>query len=145
MTATVTLRLCAPVWERTTLPKPVDSVVSTTRISVERRADRGATVVTLEGEFDLAIAPLLRQTLVWLPSRALPDVVADLHGVVFLDCSAVGAFVMVHKRAAKVSGRLHIAGATPQSRRLLDLTRLDSVFCLHDTVDAAVATHRSSS
>lgn len=114
------------------------------RITVDRGFARGVTLVTLAGELDLACASLLRRTLLRLPSTVLPEVVTDLHEVDFMDCSAVGVFVLAHRRAATVGGRLHIAEAAPQPRRLLDMARLDSVFCLHETLEASVAVHEPS-
>lgn len=111
------------------------------QIRLEQRADLGLTIVELAGELDLAVAAELRRVILALPSTSVPDVVTDLRRVEFMDCTALSTLVGAHQRAEKVGGRLHTVGAPPQSRRLLELTRLDTVFCRHDDLESALVPH----
>jgi anti-sigma B factor antagonist len=63
--------------------------------------------------------------------------VLDLSGVEFVDSSGLGAIVSCLKRLGP-RGSLAIAGAQGSVQRLFTLTRMDRVFPLHETVDAAV-------
>ena len=62
----------------------------------------------------------------------------QLSGVDFVDSSGLGAIVSCLKRLGP-RGNLAIAGAKGAVSRLFTLTRMDKVFTLHDSVDAAVA------
>lgn len=108
------------------------------RAVVDRRSVRGMTVVTLAGELDIADFPLLGRQLRRLPDAPLPSVVVDLTQVAFMDCSVLRVLVSVHRRAQMQAGCLRIAAPQPEPLHLLRTSRLDQVFCLYDTLQAAV-------
>jgi anti-sigma B factor antagonist len=95
------------------------------------------TVVTLEGEVDIAVSALLQHVFPDLVSSTSPHIAIDLRRVDFMDCSALGAFVLAYRSTAAVGGRLRIVGAQPQPRRLLSMTGLDAVFPLYEDLDSA--------
>lgn len=64
--------------------------------------------------------------------------VLDLARVEFLDSSGLGVLVALLKRTGG-EGALALAGLRPAVSRLLQLTRLDRVFGIHDTVEQAAA------
>jgi anti-sigma B factor antagonist len=75
--------------------------------------------------------------------KALTDaapgrVVLDLAQVTFIDSSGLGAIVAALKQLAPTR-RLELAGLTPAVEKVFRLTRMDSVFRIHPTVDAATA------
>jgi anti-sigma B factor antagonist len=100
--------------------------------------DRGSTLVTLAGELDLAQLLALRRALTRLPAASLPNVVADLRLVDFMDCSALRAFVSAHLTIASQGGCLRIVATRPQPLSLLRMTGLARVFCVHDRLGAAL-------
>ena len=61
----------------------------------------------------------------------------DLGQVEFIDSSGLGVVVSVLKRLGP-SGNLAIANANSAVRRLFSLTRMDRVFTLYDSPQAAV-------
>jgi anti-sigma B factor antagonist len=65
------------------------------------------------------------------------QLVLDLSRVEFVDSSGLGALVACLKRLGP-RGNMAIAGASGAVIRLFNLTRMDRVFSLHDSVDAAV-------
>jgi len=69
-----------------------------------------------------------------------PDrVVLDLSDVQFIDSSGLGAIVAAMKQLG--SGRcLDLAGLTPTVEKVFRLTRMDTVFKIFPSVDAAVTT-----
>jgi anti-sigma B factor antagonist len=111
---------------------------SASQAVLDRRLVRGSTVVTLAGELDLADLRVLRRLLTRMPAAPLPNVVVDLRQVDFLDCSTLQRFVSVHRSARLEGGCLRIVAPRAEPLRLLRLSRLDVVFCLHDTLAAAV-------
>lgn len=64
-------------------------------------------------------------------------VILDLSEVEFIDSSGLGAIVAAMKQLG--SGRkLDLAGLTPAVDKVFRLTRMDSVFALYPTLDAAL-------
>ena len=70
-------------------------------------------------------------------------VVLDLAAVDFLDSSGLGAVVAARKLLG--DGRpLELAALQEPVAKVMQLTRMDRVFCIHESVDAAMSAHRSS-
>ncbi|MCR9114725.1 MAG: STAS domain-containing protein [Rhodobacteraceae bacterium] len=64
-----------------------------------------------------------------------PDhIVLDLSGVTFVDSSGLGAIVASMKQLSDAR-RLDLAGLTPDVAKVFRLTRMDSIFVIHDTVE----------
>jgi anti-sigma B factor antagonist len=96
------------------------------------------TVLAVTGELELGTAPRLRQAVVSLVGEGRADIVLDLAGVDFIDSIGLGVIVSALKRVRSRDGQLLVAGAVPRVRSLFELTRLDEIIELHDSVDAAL-------
>ncbi|HTJ36691.1 MAG TPA: STAS domain-containing protein [Dactylosporangium sp.] len=98
----------------------------------------GCVVVSPAGALDVSTAPELHTLL----HRTLDDgatrLVLDLSGVDFIDSTALRTLVSVHKRL-RDSGGFAIVCPHARIRRIFDLTALDRVLILTDTVDEARA------
>lgn len=62
-----------------------------------------------------------------------PRVVFDMSNVAFLDSSGLGAVVAVLKLLAP-DRKLELSGLTPTVQKVFRLTRMDSIFIIHDAV-----------
>ena len=91
-----------------------------------------------EKRVDASKAPLFKDEMTKCIESGQNQLVLDLSGVEFVDSSGRGAIVACLKRLGP-RGNLAIAGAKGAVSRLFTLTRMDKVFTLYDTVDAAVA------
>ena len=91
-----------------------------------------------ETRVDAAGAPALRDELLRQIDAGHSQIVLDLSATDFMDSSGLGALVSAMKRLGS-RGTLAIAGASGAVARLFTLTRMDRVFALHPSVDAAVA------
>lgn len=100
-------------------------------------ADGGATVVTLSGEVDLRHSPALRKSLMelMLDKRA---VVMDLSGVEYIDSSGIAGLVEAYQMARRNGTGFVLAAISDPVGRVLQLARLDRVFTIADTVEAAL-------
>jgi anti-sigma B factor antagonist len=104
----------------------------------EIRTERGATVVALSGDVDVAQGLGLRDLLGELLSGPPGAIVVDLSGVRFLDSSGVGLLVTSHRRAAGDGRGFAICGAGDAVQRTLELTRTDRILSIHPTLDDAL-------
>jgi anti-sigma B factor antagonist len=97
------------------------------------------TVVSLEGEVDIFFAPKLREKLIDLVNQGRRHIVVDLDAVDFLDSTGLGVLVGGLKRLRSHDGEMSLVCTQPRILRVFELTRLDTVFAIHPSVSAAVA------
>jgi anti-anti-sigma factor len=94
-------------------------------------------IVSLDGDLDIA----QREALEWKlkPAVFADPVILDLTQVRFVDSTALTAFVRLHKARMErrfqpelmVIGSIHV-------RRVLEMTQLDSLFEIYETLDQAL-------
>ncbi len=97
-------------------------------------------VVTPSGEIDAHTAPQLRSTILdQLSAPEVSQLVIDLSRVSFLDSSALGVLVGTLKRMRERGGRLDIVLPSSHARRVFEITALDRVLSLHETLEDALA------
>ena len=95
-------------------------------------------VVSVAGEVDLSTSPPLREALEQAVAQG-PNVVVDLSGVTFLDSTGLGDLVRARESALSLGGHLQLVLTQPRIRRVLEITGLDAVFDIHETLAAATA------
>ncbi len=97
-------------------------------LEVDVDVDGEIVVVRPHGELDLYTSPRLEQICVeQLDARSVDLLVVDLSAVTFLDSSALAVLVEVHRVCGENRTRFTLTGPTPRTRRLLGITRLDTV------------------
>jgi anti-sigma B factor antagonist len=94
-------------------------------VSTERHGN--ASVVRLEGEFDLYASPEVRQAADQV-LEAGGHLVVDLTEVTFLDSSGLGTLVGLQKRAKLVGARMTLCGPSPRLYKIFDVTALRGAF-----------------
>jgi anti-sigma B factor antagonist len=106
--------------------------------SLSRKSLPGCELLTLEGELDLAAAPAVTEAVDALadPSRPL---VIDLTGLRFIDSSGIHA--LVHPPGPQ--GTVVFVCPPGNIRRVLEMTRIDRVIRVFDTLDAALAEYET--
>lgn len=107
-------------------------------VEVERLDAPPVAIVRVRGELDFGTTPYLVEALDGLPEPG-QSLVFDLSELDFCDSSGLGALIAAHKATARTGGRVHLAGVTPIVLTAINVTSLDQLFPLHDTVDAALA------
>ncbi len=105
-------------------------------VDVGTRECDGQVVVALRGELDLVDAASVAVALTAAAARER-EIIVDLAGLEFIDCSGVAALVRARKQARHAGGDLLLAAPQQQVLRLLTLTRLIDVFSVHASVDEA--------
>lgn len=100
-------------------------------------------VMRVSGEIDMATAPRLRQHVVTVTLDAPDGLILDLNGVEFIDSTGLGVLVGAAKRMRMSEGHFRIVCSQPHLVDLFELTRLNEVFDIHETLDSALADVRS--
>lgn len=104
------------------------------------REDGDITILTVTG--DLVIGEpesTFKKTVTQLLEEGRVNLLVDLSSVGFLDSSGLGALVRALTQSQKEGGQTKLLNAGPQVRKLLQMTKLDSVFEIHSDLEAAVS------
>ncbi|HUP68938.1 MAG TPA: STAS domain-containing protein [Acidimicrobiales bacterium] len=107
---------------------------------VEAEVKGAQAVVTVAGEIDAATAPILKQRLLALVDTGVERVVVDLREVTFIESVGLGTLVAARKRLAAGDRNLCLVIGDDQVkiRAPFEITRLDDVFPIHPTLEAAI-------
>lgn len=90
----------------------------TTRIDMRN----GVTSIALRGELDMATAPILDDQLLVSHRDGARAILLDLRDVTFIDSSGLHALVRAFRRSEQDGHRLLLVGASPNTRRLCEMT-----------------------
>lgn len=94
-------------------------------------------IVALDGDLDAYSSPRLGQLLNELIERGSKHIVIDCTALKYVDSSGLGALVAAFKRISAESGVLDLAQINGDVRRVLQITGLDVLFRLYNSVDEA--------
>jgi anti-sigma B factor antagonist len=106
-------------------------------MNIETSEKDGTILVTLSGEVDLSHSAALRKRLMDLMFERR-NVVVDMAAVTYVDSSGIAGLVEAYQMARKGNTRFTLAAVSDPVRRVLQLARLDRVFTLAETVEAAL-------
>jgi anti-sigma B factor antagonist len=95
-------------------------------------------VLVLEDRIDAASAIQFKELMRDLTGTDHPRVVLDLARVKFLDSSGLGAIVAVRKLLGP-DRVMELSSLTPTVEKVFRLTRMDTIFTIHPTHEAALA------
>lgn len=98
----------------------------------------GLSRVEIVGEVDLSTAPELREALAEVIDAGARGVVVDLAEATFIDSTTLGVLMGAVKRLRPSGGELTIVCRDPNIRKIFEITLLDRIFSIHETVEEAV-------
>lgn len=107
--------------------------------AIDTRVTREGAVVVVRGQADLHTAPELRSVLGGLVDAGQKKLVIDLSKTTFIDSMMLGVLLGALKRLTGVGGQLVIVCPDSQIRRVFEITSLDRVLRLVDSLDDASA------
>lgn len=104
---------------------------------VRTERDDGTAVVTVAGQADLHTAPELREAIGDAIDRGNHRLVVDLSEATFVDSMTLGVLLGALRRMTAIDGRLVIVCPDPHLQRVFQITSLDRVLTLVDTLSEA--------
>ncbi|MHB0912384.1 MAG: STAS domain-containing protein [Armatimonadota bacterium] len=99
-------------------------------------------IVKVQGEVDVYTAPELKAVLHQAIDVGAVTLVVDLSNVEYMDSSGFGTLLGATKRLRPDGGKISLAGCNKAITRMLQLTRLDSIFDMYESVDEALASQK---
>jgi anti-sigma B factor antagonist len=96
-------------------------------------------VITLPEEIDVTNSPRLREALLAVISRQPAMVVADMTATTFCDSSGMHAIVTAYQQAVAVGTGLRLVIRNPATRRVFELSGVDTVISIYPDLLAALS------
>jgi anti-sigma B factor antagonist len=74
-----------------------------------------------------------------IDAATTPKLLLSFSNVVHLSSAALGQLITINNRVKGRQGQLRLANIDPQIHEVFKITKLDKLFQIHDTTDAAMA------
>ena len=103
----------------------------------QRKPDTSTSVISVEGELDLATAPKLKWMLLDSLQTGSTRLVVDLSHTTFMDSTALGVLVGVTRRL-DAGALMAIVCAQPSVLKIFELSGLDGAFAIFPTLEEAL-------
>ncbi|GAB3497378.1 anti-sigma factor antagonist BldG [Nocardiopsis coralliicola] len=91
--------------------------------------------MTVRGEIDLYTAPQLRTALIGALDDGADRLAVDMARVEFCDSTGMSVLLSAMKRAREKEGDLVLVAPRPAVMKILEITGLDAVFTILDSID----------
>ncbi len=101
--------------------------------------ERPVVVIVVHGQADLHTAPDLREAITEAIDGGASGLIVDLTDATFVDSMTLGVLLGAVKRLRPRGGKVAVVCVSPHIRRIFEITLLDRVFGLHETLDEARA------
>jgi anti-sigma B factor antagonist len=108
-------------------------------MQIEKSKNNGVTTLRVSGEVDLHASPNLRSELQTCASEKTPMLLVDFNGVDYIDSSGLATLIEYLRDASAYKGKIALFGLKKKVRTIFDLVRLNELFTITDSADAAVA------
>lgn len=106
------------------------------KITTQTHSD--AAIILVEADrIDAAVAIQFKDRMREVLAQSSGRFVLDLARVEFIDSSGLGAIVAAMKLMPQ-GAKLELAGLTPAVDKVFRMTRMDSIFTIHTSSDAAI-------
>jgi anti-sigma B factor antagonist len=120
--------------------KSEQGTVSEAPFAVDRRDhDARTSVVSVQGELDVATAPQLKWALHDSVEDGHRQLVVDLSLTSFMDSTALGVLIGV-KRSLPAGAQMAIVCAAPSILYVFEVSGMDGAFAIYATLEDALAT-----
>ena len=96
-------------------------------------------MLAASGEIDIAAVPMFRDHLRRLVDDGSPSIVVDLSHVRFIDSAGLRVLVDGLTRARRRDSDLRVACPSPSLRRTFEISGLDKVMNVHESVEDATS------
>jgi anti-sigma B factor antagonist len=109
-------------------------------VQIAARPAIGGTILDITGDIDLAHSPAMRKALLQeIKEKKTPKVFLNLEKVRYIDSSGIASLVEGLKASRDQGSRLILYGLSKTVREVMELSRLQKIFEIHDSEAQALA------
>lgn len=109
------------------------------RIETSLRHRDGLPVLDVVGEIDIYTTPQFKEAVSVAIEEGKPGIIINMSQVTYMDSSGFGTLLSATKRLRPISGALFLSNCNEAITRMLQITRLNTIFGIYDTEDDAVS------
>jgi anti-sigma B factor antagonist len=113
------------------------------RIETSLRRHDDVPVLDVIGEIDIYTTPQFKDAVSAAIDEGKPSIIINMKDVSYMDSSGFGTLLSATKRLRPVDGALYLAACNDAIQRMLQITRLNTIFGVYATEDEALAAAKS--
>lgn len=102
------------------------------------REENGVVIVTVDGQLIVSNRQQLKQAVIDELDKGATKFVVDFGETGYIDSSGLGLLVTLSKRVGEAGGALRLSSLSDDLGSLFELTKLDTLLDIYDTVEQAV-------
>jgi anti-sigma B factor antagonist len=107
-------------------------------LKLVKKEQDGIQIFDLEGDLDSRSSWVAKEEIRTAIAQGQKRILINLENVPYMDSAGLGMLVSALKSARENKGGIFLASLTDQVRMVIELTRLDRVFTIFESVDRAV-------
>ena len=101
-------------------------------------------VLPLEGDIDLHVSPVVRESLNAMIKKKPERIVIDLSRATYIDSAGMAALILAMQEVEAYGGQFFLGGLQENIRSVFETSRLDGIFRILPDLDAALTASESS-
>jgi len=113
--------------------------METLRIETSLRQEQDIPVLDVTGEIDIYTTPQFKEAVSAAIDQNKPTIVINMAKVTYMDSSGFGTLLSATKRLRPLDGALYLSGCNEAIQRMLQITRLNTIFGVYATEAEALA------
>ena len=118
--------------------------METLRIETKLRQQDNIPVLDVVGEIDIYTTPQFKEAVSEAIDQNNPAIVINMAQVTYMDSSGFGTLLSATKRLRPLDGALYLSGCNEAIQRMLQITRLNTIFGVYGTEEEAIAAAKAS-
>ena len=118
--------------------------METLRIETSLRHQEDIPVLDVVGEIDIYTTPQFKEAVSEAIDQNKPAIVINMTKVTYMDSSGFGTLLSATKRLRPLDGALYLSGCNEAIQRMLQITRLNTIFGVYATEEEALAAAKSA-
>jgi anti-sigma B factor antagonist len=109
------------------------------RIETALRRIGHISILDVVGEIDIYTTPQFKEAIKEAIGDSNATIIVNMSRVAYMDSSGFGTLLSATKRLRPMNGSLSLVGCNDAINRMLQITRLNTIFGVYDTEEQAVA------
>ena len=109
------------------------------RIETSLRHRDGVPILDVSGEIDIYTTPQFKEAVSAAIDEGKPAIIINMSKVAYMDSSGFGTLLSATKRLRPLNGALYLSGCNDAISRMLQITRLNTIFGVYATEDEALS------
>ena len=107
--------------------------------TIRKEEEKGVIILGVDGQLIVGNRHELKQKALDSLEAGERKFLIDFTSTGYIDSSGLGVLVSMSKKVREAGGELRLVGLNEDLRTLFELTKLDSLFAINDTLDEALA------